>query len=351
MIICSECGNAAPSPDGFCTSCGALLEWAGEKVETVAARPDRESAQGTPRQPAAEAARPGPEPLEIEPEYTGSYCWSCGTRNAEDRVFCRACGVQLDRTAAPEPRQPWWRRLLARFRRSRPRAAGERPAGFLRHDAHEQAAASNGSSGLSGSSLSAAAKRRPRFHRNRRLPLSRLAPLLAILALLGIGLGPARAWVTTKVFGVVQTAQQHLHEQYVPDTPVSATASSALPGHGAQLAIDGVSTTYWATDDKSGGIGDTLTVRFANAVDIARVGLLSGEPGSAFRSEPRPQSMTLAATGDTPAKLSFIDEAQFQNAAVSLKNVTVLTITFDSVYPGQQGHDMAVTEIQFFTLK
>jgi hypothetical protein len=338
MIICSECGNAAPSQDGFCTSCGALLEWAGEKVETVPARPDRENAQGTPRQPAVEAARPGPEPLVVEPEYTGSYCWSCGARNAEGRVFCRACGEQLSRTAAQEPRPSWWRRFLARFHRGRPRAAGERPSGFRRHDASEVA---------SGSS---AAKRRPRLHRNRRLPLSRLAPLLAVLALLGIGLGPARAWVTTRVFGVVQNAQQRLHEQYVPDSPVNAAASSSLPGHGAALAIDGVSTTYWATDDKGDGVGDTLTVHFATAVNISRVGLLSGEPGAAFRSEPRPESMTLTATGNTPARISFIDSAQFQNAAVGLKRVTVLTITFDSVYPGQQGHDMAVSEIQFFTL-
>lgn len=335
MIICSECGNAAPSPDGFCTSCGALLEWAGEKVEAATARPDRESAQGVERQPAAEADRPGPELLAAEPEYTGSYCWSCGARNAEGRIFCRACGEQLDRTALPEPRLSWWRRLLARLRGSRPRAAGERPAGFRRHGVPDTEAAS---------------KKRRRFHRNRRLPLSRLAPLLVVLALLGVGLGPARAWVTTKVFGAVQTAQHHLHEQYVSDTPVSATASSALAGHGAQLAIDGVSTTYWATDDKKGGVGDTLTVRFANAVDISRVGLLSGEPGAAFRTEPRPQSMTLTANGNAPAKLSFVDEAQFQNAAVSLKNVTVLTITFDSVFPGQQGDEMAVSEIQFFTL-
>lgn len=345
MIICSECGNAAPSADGFCTSCGALLEWAGEKVETAAARPERESAQGTLRQPAVEAARPSPEPLEPETEYTGPYCWSCGARNGEGRVFCRACGQQLSLTAEPESRPSWWRRFIARFHRSRPRAAGERPSGFRRHDAHESAAMQ------SGGTLSAAAKKRPRFHRNRRLPLSRLAPLLAILALLGIGLGPARAWVTTKVFGVVQTAQQHLHQQYVPDSPVSATASSSLPGHAAQLAIDGVSTTYWATNDKGDGVSDTLTVRFANPVQISRVGLLSGEPGAAFRSEPRPESMTLSAPGDTPAKTSFIDSSTFQNAAVSLKNVTVLTITFDSVYPGQQGHDMAVSEIQFYTLQ
>ena len=345
MIICSECGNAAPSADGFCTSCGALLEWAGEKVEAGPARPDCESAQGTPRLPAVEAARPGPEPMEVEPEYTGSYCWSCGTRNAEGRAFCRACGQQLSLTAEPESRPSWWRRLLARFHRGRPRAAGERPAGFRRHDAPEAAATQ------SGGSLPAAAKRRPRFHRNKRLPLSRLAPLLAILAICGIGLGPGRAWLTTKVFGVVQSAQQRLHEQYVSDSPVSATASSSLPGHAAQLAIDGVSTTYWATDDKGDGVGDTLTVRFANPVQISRVGLLSGEPGAAFRSEPRPESMTLAATGDTPARISFTDSAQFQNAQVSLKNVTVLTITFDSVYLGQQGHDMAVSEIQFFTLQ
>lgn len=349
MIICSECGNAAPSPDGFCTSCGALLEWAGEKVETVAARPDHEAAQGTQgtlRQPAVEASRPGPEPLNTELEYTGPYCRICGTRNADDRVFCRACGQELNPETAPQPRPSWWRRFLARFKRRRPRAAGERPSGFRRHGTPEAATGAE-----TGANAVAAVKKRPFLHRNRRLPISRLAPLLAVLALLGIGLGPARAWLTTRVFGVVQSAQQHLHEQYVSDSPVSATASSSLSGHGAALAIDGVSTTYWATADKRGGIGDTLTVRFATPVDISRVGLLSGEPGAAFRTEPRPESMTLAAAGDAPVRLSFVDSPQFQNASLSLKHVTVLTITFDSTFPGQKGPDMAVTEIQFFSLR
>ncbi|HEY3631192.1 MAG TPA: hypothetical protein VGL21_09860, partial [Jatrophihabitantaceae bacterium] len=34
MIVCQECGNSAPSTDGFCSSCGVLLEWSGQPVET-----------------------------------------------------------------------------------------------------------------------------------------------------------------------------------------------------------------------------------------------------------------------------------------------------------------------------
>lgn len=340
MIVCSECGNSAPSPDGFCTSCGTLLEWSGEQVERATNRPDQESAQGTLRQPAPEAARPGPEALVDEPEYTGSYCWSCGARNPEARVFCRSCGKQLALTADPEARPSWWRRLMNRLRGRRQRVAGDRPTGFRRREIEQP----------SGPGAPAKLKHRPKFHRDKRLPISRIAPLLAVLALLGVGLGPARSWITTKVFGVVQNAQQHLHEQYVSDAPVSATASTSLPGHGAQLAIDGVSNTYWATGNRGDGAGATLTVHFANPVDISRIGLLSGEPGSAYRSQPRPESMTLTAEGDAPVKLTFTDSPQFQNAAVSLKHVTVLAITFESVYPGQQGHNMAVSEIQFFTL-
>ena len=62
MILCRECGNSAPSRDGFCSSCGALLDWSGERVETqvlptVQGAP---SGQTVPPIPATAGAGAGP---------------------------------------------------------------------------------------------------------------------------------------------------------------------------------------------------------------------------------------------------------------------------------------------------
>jgi hypothetical protein len=32
MIVCKKCGNHNGDQDSFCTSCGAFLEWSGERL-------------------------------------------------------------------------------------------------------------------------------------------------------------------------------------------------------------------------------------------------------------------------------------------------------------------------------
>lgn len=318
MIVCRNCGNSAASKDGFCLSCGALLEWSGEEVPGgVAARP-----------PTVEGARPRPVPMVTEPVYTGLFCSRCGVRNPEGRVFCRTCGQPLQPApmAAP-PRVGWWRRLWRRLRGRKDFAAGDRPGNFRRHDAVPRPA-------------------RKRGFRMPRLALSRFAPLLIVAGLLGIGFGPARVWITTHVFGLEQTAQAKLSEHYVSVVPVGAVASSAAVGHAATLAVDGVSDTYWAS--AGNGTGATLTVRFGSAVHIDRIGVLSGEPGAAFRTDARPRTLEISTPGGHPVDLSFDDSASFQNQSADFSGVTELTVVVKDVYPGQQSQAVALSEIQFF---
>jgi hypothetical protein len=179
------------------------------------------------------------------------------------------------------------------------------------------------------------------------MALSRLAPLLLVAGLLGVGLGPARVWLTTHLFGLEQTAQAKLSEHYVSVVPVGAIASSAAAGHAATLAIDGVSTTYWAS--ATSGAGATLTVRFGSAAHIDRIGVLSGEPGAGFRADARPHTLEVSAPGGQPVDLSFDDSANFQNQTANFGNVTELTIVVKDVYPGQQAQAVALSEIQFFS--
>ena len=391
MILCRECGNSAPSKDGFCSACGALLDWSGEKVETrvlpvvpavpstataaadvtkqhgaaaqhnittqpdiarqsdVTTRPgttpppaDAERSYGSAERsygsygspgwtPTAEARRADPVPVASEPEYTGPYCQECGVRNPQDRQFCRSCGALLQSGAAgPAPRRGWWRRLFDRLRGRREFAAGERPSGFRDHAA-----------GAGG------APHKPKLRLPRYIKPGKLAPLLVIAGLVGIGLGPARSWVTTEVSSLLGKAKSRVSQHYANVTPVGAKAD-AEPGHAAGLAIDGVNTTYWASSQHHDGTGDTITVTFASPVDIDQIGILSGADPADFRASARPHDLTVAATGAPDATLGFEDSADFQNRPITLRHVTTVTITVKDAYPGQKKHDLAVRDLEFF---
>ena len=386
MIVCSECGNAAESGDGFCASCGVLLEWSGRPVEAAAGAVD--GGQPPARKPVAERNRPGPVPLMTEQVHAGPYCSACGVRNPEGRTFCRSCGETLRSGAAAQAPAPgWWRRLLNRLRGRRSYAAGDRPRGFLSHDAvpglpagaaataagHRLGAPADShrlgvpihSSSLGvpahSSSLgaSAAGTRGPgafrgtagqRMRRAKtplRGTLSRFAPLLLVVGLLGVGLGPARMWLTVHVFGLAHRAQVQLSQRYTNVAPISASASSAAPGHPAKLAIDGIQQTYWLTGAGSGA-GASFTVRFASPQRIDRVGVLSGEPGGDYRTQARPQTIELLVGGRSPVSLPLDDTLGFQNRPVRLRGVTAITVVIKNVYPGQNGQAVALRELEFF---
>ncbi|HEV2344284.1 MAG TPA: zinc-ribbon domain-containing protein [Actinocrinis sp.] len=404
MILCQECGNSAPSRDGFCSSCGALLDWSGERVDTRilpltpaaaaeqarrAAKPDPAASAAAPggakvwtpgsAQPAAqapasappprqpEAVRPGqpvassasgaetpsqpggwlptveaqrtdPVPAMQEPEYTGLYCQACGVRNPEGRRFCRSCGAMLQLPAVPvEERRSWWQRLIDRLLgRRRDFAAGERPAGFRDHHA---------AGGKSQASGDAPHKRRLRLPRH--IKLGKFAPLLIIAGLLGIGLGPARAWVTSEAGSLLGLAKAKVNQHYASVTPVGATASSE-DDHGAGLAIDGLKNTYWASELHTDGVGDVLTVTFASPVNIDQIGILSGADTQNFHASARPHDLIVSAAGTPDTVLSFDDSADFQNRAITLRHVTTVTFTVKDSYPGQQKHDIAIRDIEFF---
>jgi hypothetical protein len=360
MIVCRECGNAAVSGDAFCASCGVLLEWSGQPVEAAAGAVD--GRQPPARKPVAERDRPGPVPVMTEQVYGGPYCSACGVRNPEGRTFCRSCGESLRPGAAAQgPARGWWRRMLDRLRGRRPYAAGDRPRGFSSHDAvpgqpaatataaggPRLGAPAAGPRGLG--AMADTARQRIRHPQTPvRRALSRYAPLLMVAGLLGVGLGPARVWITTHVFGLAHRAQAQLSQRYANVVPVGASASSSAPGHPAQFAIDGVQQTYWLSGGATGA-GATFTVRFASPQKIDRVGVLSGEPGGDYRTQARPQAIEFIVGGRPPVRLSFDDTLSFQNRSVSLRGVTAITVVISHVYPGQRGQAVALRELEFFT--
>ncbi|CAN5548340.1 zinc ribbon domain-containing protein [soil metagenome] len=339
MIVCQECGNSAASKDGFCSACGVLLEWSGEMVAAPQG-PVAASGQGDGgRTPHLEAVRPPPLELVEQPAYDGLFCSECGTRNAEGKLFCRYCGSGLDIVVPSRDRRSWWRKLFSRPVKA-PTAAGARPDGFrTRLEV------------VGATPAATAVKKRRRLRMPSSLPLSRIAPILIVLGLVGIGIGPGRQWATQHLSSVLGQAKAHVSAKYVPVVPLSATASSTAKGHKPALAIDGVIQTWWQSADHPQGIGESITIKFANPVSLDRIGLLSGVAGDKYRSQARPRTITVTADGKPAGQISFEDKADFQNAALALRGVTTVTFVVTASYPGQAGHAVAVRELQFFELQ
>lgn len=328
MIVCRECGNSAPSRDGFCSSCGVLLEWSGQSVDEPVAPPGPmvERADGTALRPDDEVVRPAPLPVAALDPHDGLFCSACGARNVEGRTYCRLCGQSLDVVVAARVRRRWWPRPFRR-RRAAP-VAGQRPRRFHHHES-----------------------RRVSTRRRVRLPVAKAAPLLAVLGLVGIGLGPARGWVSHHVSVLLGDAKRRISEHYTPVVPAGATASSSAPGHGAALAVDGVKDTWWQSAGHPDGVGETITVRFAGPVDVEQIGLLAGEPGGRYRSESRPRTVVLTVSGRSAGQVGFDDTADFQHRSVRLHDVSSVTLVITAAYPGQAGRALAIRELQFFTLQ
>jgi len=182
--------------------------------------------------------------------------------------------------------------------------------------------------------------------------LSKAAPVLAVLSLVGIGLGPARSWISRNASSLLGTAKKKVGERYVPVVPLSASASTSGAGHGPKLLIDGIKDTWWQSKGHPDGIGETMTIRFANPVDIGQIGLLGGPKGDKFRTEARPRTMQITTDGKAHGQVSFDDKADFQHKTVHLRNVSSITFVVTAAYPGQGGgHAIAIRELQFFSLQ
>lgn len=377
MIICSGCGHANGTGDAFCGSCGGFLEWDGQPVAAPAQRVAVPAARPTPpaetstasyvpsvpaprdepviagtllpehewsvRAPQAEHERPAPvRPDPVDLGHADLYCGACGAGNADGRSFCRRCGASLaDAVAAARP--PWWRRwwqaLVRRFSRRRTYAAGERPEGW--------ASMSEATAG--------APKRKRRWWRPRmpaRLSLGKLAFPLALLSLVGFGIGPVRSAVTQHVFGAFHTARSVVAPRFVPVSASGATSTSAQDGHDAAMAIDQNTLTWWAEGRTGRGVGERLTVHFDRPVDLARITLHDGAAEAQYPFQPRVRGLRLTLRGPDGVvderRVRLADVRKRQDVEVSGHGVTSVTLRILSTYAGQKGTAASLAEVGFF---
>ncbi len=73
MMVCTQCGFRNETEDAFCGSCGAFLEWAGEKVETDGPTPAPVTTVATQAPAAGAATAPSVEPTPDEAPATEAF--------------------------------------------------------------------------------------------------------------------------------------------------------------------------------------------------------------------------------------------------------------------------------------
>jgi hypothetical protein len=122
VIVCRQCGERAREGVEFCESCGAFLEWEGERVD-LAGRAPAPPPAAPPAPPAAAPAStpaaaaplaPSPGGPQAPPAGAGREaggtvrCLECGAVQGAERRFCKRCGGALDLVAVvgPAPAPP-----------------------------------------------------------------------------------------------------------------------------------------------------------------------------------------------------------------------------------------------------
>lgn len=302
-----------------------------------------EAVQPAATQPAAmkpAAARPRPPAPRQEPPtrtiHPGDLiCGECGEGNTPERKFCRRCGTSL--VTAVVAKLPWWKRFLRLFRsRKKVVKAGSRP---MRAD-----------SGGGAPGSPAGAKRRFSL---RSLTAKARSPLgvIIVIALLGVFVfaGPWGHSAQQKVTNAKNSVRKVLHPRYDPVRPVHADATSTLSGHSPELAIDGITTTYWAADHA--GPGQVLVLEYDHPVSIDKIGFTSGASAAPeqFVAEPRPQAVHIVFNNSaSSADITLKDTATFQTFGIKGRNVTRLEIHIKSVYGSIAATDTAIAEVETF---
>ena len=346
MTVCGACGSAEePGAEAFCGACGAFLEFVGvpaaRSPEPVEAAPVAVAAAGGGALgavlPAQEAGRRTARRA-VEPWAPGAVlCPSCGYGNAAERAFCRRCGTVLA-VAAPEAEPGWWRRLLGALQRRRRarwhREAGERPRRW------------------GPTSPAGPRARRGSWLRRISLPMHLITPVLVVLALLGVMVPGLRTLALGAAERGVTQVRRLIAPELVPVRPVRVTASTAVPGHPAEHAADGVTTTSWAEAGPGPGSGARLVLEYDRPVDLRRLGVRLGAAGSpqAYARDPRPERVLLVA-GDQSQEVLLRDTVELQDHDVDLDGVRRLEVRVLSVFGGQGGSAASVTEVTGFRVR
>jgi hypothetical protein len=366
VIICGQCGEHNPTTVRFCRACEAYLAWEDDRADEPvpvtgpaeaaeprlaagpadaaeprvgagladAAEPSAVagSADAAERRLVARSAEPAPlqpaeptaprrrqveAPQERPARIGDRFCGRCGADNPPTRQFCRRCAAPL--AEAVTARQPWWRRMLARLvqRWRGVHRSGQRPA--------RRASASGVFLGS----------------------VRRTSMILLVLALLGYVLvPPVRGWANPAAREGWHRVRSLFSPKYVPVRPTQVASNRELAGHSAALAIDTVTTTYWAAQD--GDVEPTLVFTFERPVDLRRAIVHNGA-GQDFQHAHRARQLHLVFSTGHTADVTLLDSPDPQTVDIpSYPDADRVELHVVSLYHAVRGTELAIAEIEFF---
>jgi hypothetical protein len=182
---------------------------------------------------------------------------------------------------------------------------------------------------------------------------------LIVVALLAFLLVPGfHNLVVDRATSTFTAIRKVVHPNYDAVTPIGASASSAIAGHGPMLAIDGYKNTYWAA--LASDHAPVLVIRFSGTQDLGALVFSSGASGSApadaFNLQPRPHLLHLVFSNGYATDMTLNDQDATRPQFKLLedgkaKQVTFVEIHVVQVYPpaGASVSSVAITEVEFRT--
>jgi hypothetical protein len=164
------------------------------------------------------------------------------------------------------------------------------------------------------------------------------------------------ALVVTGLFHVddgVQAIRNHFAKR-VSVVPVTVEASRSFAKHGANLAFDKVSNTWWGPGVAKSGQGQWLEAHFQEPVTLLDVGITSGESTHAdtLSKSALPQRIEASITmddGKVVTKELVLDQASgFQHRDFRFHDVRTVRFTLETAYNTSDKKQVAIAEIEFF---
>jgi hypothetical protein len=180
--------------------------------------------------------------------------------------------------------------------------------------------------------------------------VARVGPVaLAVLGILTV-LGPMRR----PIVRTLESARKVVIPRYEQIYPERAEATSSVPDHGPELAVDNAPNTHWSEGAPTLGNEEILYITFEDAVDLGRIGFYSGAQSKPqdFLSQPRPHEVVITYDGVDPQTIRLADKPAFQSFDVDAQNVRVVALRVSSVYVSPLGGTAtSIGEVEFFVKK
>jgi hypothetical protein len=312
---------------------------AAESAAAALATPIVPGTQAVPETPAVgeqapQAARHRPPPVRrtapsrrLQPG--DLVCGACGEGNPPVRKFCSRCGESL--IEAEVVKRPWWKKLLrTRGPKVVQTANGKDSKGKnltvqrfdLRHSVRK---------GL----------RRARF----------VVGMLVIIGGIGYAAIPSlRSAVDSRFDTTKGKVLTLVHPTYVPVHALKVTADMAVAGHPGRLAVDEFTNTYWLAP-WNGTKQPTLTLTFAHKVTLKEMIFYSGVDAN-YLAFGRPAVLHLVFSNGASDTLTPADTDKPQTLPIKgATSITSVEFQILSIYQGNSGSNVAVTEIELFALQ